>query len=407
MVKTPVNPDVMRWARESANLTIDEVTIKLKKSSEVIEAWENGLDSPSYAQLEKLAYDVYKRPMAVFFFPHPPKEDDTKKSFRTIPEAEFNRLPSTLIRQIRKARVKQENLYELCDGVNPSSEQLLNDLKGVVGHGLKELAAAIREYLDISLSKQKSWDTIETALETWREAFEDSGVFVFKEAFRNDDFSGFCLYDRVFPLIIINNSMAKTRQIFTLFHELGHLLFETSGIDKLNDDFVNILPEQERDVEILCNRLAAEILVPSDDFDLSARGIRVDEASVAKLAVIYNVSREVILRKLLDRGTVSESTYKELTTKWIEEAKKKLESKGGGNYYNTQIAYLGDKYLEIAFNAYYRKTINDMQLADYLNVKIDNLNSLELSLHRRWYPKAFGNAECMACMRMNNNSNVH
>jgi Zn-dependent peptidase ImmA (M78 family)/transcriptional regulator with XRE-family HTH domain len=385
MVKAPVNPDVMRWARESANLTIDEVMIKLKKGSEVIEAWEKGLDSPSYSQLEKLAYDVYKRPMAVFFFPHPPKEDDIKKSFRTIPEAEFNRLPSTLIRQIRKARVKQENLYELCEAINPATKHLPNSLKGMVGHSIKDLANAIREYLDISLSNQKGWDTVETALETWREAFEDSGVFVFKEAFRNDDFSGFCLYDKVFPLIIINNSMAKSRQIFTLFHELGHLLFETSGIDKMNDDFVNIFPEQERDVEILCNKLAAEILVPSDDFDLSVRGMRVDEAYVAKLAAIYKVSREVILRKFVDRGAVSESMYKEMTSKWIEEAKKKkLERKGGGDYYNTQIAYLGDRYIEIAFNAYYRKTINDMQLADYLNVKIDNLNSLELSLHRRW-----------------------
>ncbi|NLE00845.1 MAG: ImmA/IrrE family metallo-endopeptidase [Fibrobacter sp.] len=385
MVKAPVNPDVMRWARESANLTIDEVTIKIKKSSEIIEAWEKGIDSPSYAQLEKLAYDVYKRPVAVFFFPHPPKEDDTKKSFRTIPETEFNRLPFTLIRQIRKARVKQENLYELCDGLNPSIRQLINDLKGAVGTDLKESAAVVREYLDISLSIQKSWDSIETALEIWRDAFEDSGVFVFKEAFRNDEFSGFCLYDKAFPLIIINNTMPKTRQIFTLFHELGHLLYETSGIDKLNDDFVNMLPEQERFIEILCNKLAAEILVPSDDFDLSARSMTIDEASITRLATVYKVSREVILRKFLDKGTVSLSTYKKLTAKWIEEArKKKLENKNGGDYYNTQISYLGDKYLEIAFNAYYRKVINDIQLADYLNVKIDNLNSLELSLHRRW-----------------------
>ena len=385
LVKAPINPEVLRWARESANLTIDEVTIKVKKSSEVIEAWEKGLDFPSYAQLEKLAYSVYKRPIAVFFFPSPPKEDDTKKSFRTIPESEFNRLPSTLIRQIRKARVKQENLYELCDGVNPSQHQLLNELKGSSGYGLRELALAIREYLGITLGKQKNWDSIETALETWRDAFEGSGIFVFKEAFRNDDFSGFCLYEKEFPLIIINNSMAKTRQIFTLFHELGHLLFETSGIDKLNDDYIDILPEHDKDIEILCNRLAAEILVPSDDFETSIKGVRVNESSVTKLADIYKVSREVVLRKFLDRGTVNESTYKELTTKWIEEAKKKKqERKGGGDYYNTQIAYLGDKYLEIAFNAYYKKTISEMQLADYLNVKTDNLPSLELSLHQRW-----------------------
>lgn len=384
MVKAPVNPDVLRWARESANLTIDEVTIKVKKSFEVIEAWEKGLDSPSYAQLEKLAYSIYKRPIAVFFFPNPPKGDDIKKSFRTIPESEFNRLPSTLIRQIRKARVKQENLYELCNGVNPSEGQLLNELKGSSGYGLKELASTIRECLGISLSKQKSWDSIEIALETWRDAFEDLGIFVFKDAFRNDDFSGFCLYDKEFPLIIINNSVAKTRQIFTLFHELGHLLFETSGVDKLNDDFINVLPEHDKDIEILCNRLTAEILVPSDDFELSIKGVRVDESAVTRLADIYKVSREVILRKFLDRGTVNESTYMELAAKWIEEAKKKQGRKGGGDYYNTQIAYLGDKYLEIAFNAYYRKTINDMQLADYLNVKTDNLPSLELSLHRRW-----------------------
>lgn len=342
MVKAPVNPDVLRWARESANLTIDEVTIKVKKSPEVIVSWENGVDSPSYAQLEKLAYDVYKRPMAVFFFPNPPKEDDTKKSFRTIPDSEFNRLPSTLIRQIRKARVKQENLYELCNEVNPSQAQLLSGLKGLNDYELKELASAIRDYLKISLNIQKGWDTVETALENWRNAFEDVGVFVFKEAFRNDDFSGFCLYDKVFPLIIINNSMPKTRQIFTLFHELGHLLFETSGIDRLNDDFINILPEQDRNIEILCNRLAAEILVPSDDFDASVRGIKADEASVTKLAATYKVSREVILRKLLDRGIVNEATYRDLTVKWIDEAKKKkLKSKGRGDYYNTQIAYLG------------------------------------------------------------------
>ncbi len=33
-------------------------------------------------------------------------------------------------------------------------------MKDKVGHGLKELATSIREYLDISLSKQKGWDTL-------------------------------------------------------------------------------------------------------------------------------------------------------------------------------------------------------------------------------------------------------
>ena len=67
-IKTPVNPHVLKWARESANLTIDEVTHKIKKSFDVIEAWENGTDSPTYVQLETLAYRVYKRPIACLLY---------------------------------------------------------------------------------------------------------------------------------------------------------------------------------------------------------------------------------------------------------------------------------------------------------------------------------------------------
>ena len=45
-----------------------------------------------------------------------------------------------------------------------------------------------------------------------------------------------------FSDIYVNNSAAKTRQIFTLFRELGHLLFHTSGIDPLDDQYVERFP---------------------------------------------------------------------------------------------------------------------------------------------------------------------
>jgi Zn-dependent peptidase ImmA (M78 family) len=73
-------------------------------------------------------------------------------------------------------------------------------------------------------------------------------VSVFKDAFRVDDYSGFCLYDDEFPLIYVNNSTSKTRQIFTLFHELAHLISHTSGIDTLRNDFIDRLPDNERKI---------------------------------------------------------------------------------------------------------------------------------------------------------------
>jgi transcriptional regulator with XRE-family HTH domain len=78
VAKIAVNHDVLKWARESSNLSLEDVAHRMKKSIDIIQAWEEGHDTPTYAQLEKLAYDIYKRPLAVFFFPNPPKEESLK-----------------------------------------------------------------------------------------------------------------------------------------------------------------------------------------------------------------------------------------------------------------------------------------------------------------------------------------
>ena len=82
--------------RESAGLTVDDVIVKLNRKRityDTVTAWEEGIDTPTYQQLERLAYEVYKRPLAIFFFPSPPKEVTAKQSFRTLPEYEINNMP--------------------------------------------------------------------------------------------------------------------------------------------------------------------------------------------------------------------------------------------------------------------------------------------------------------------------
>jgi DNA-binding transcriptional regulator YiaG len=48
-----VQPELLKWARDSANMTTGDVAEKLKKRAEEIEAWENGQGGPTYAQLER------------------------------------------------------------------------------------------------------------------------------------------------------------------------------------------------------------------------------------------------------------------------------------------------------------------------------------------------------------------
>src|SRR3989338_380765 len=98
----PVNPDMLRWARETAGLKIEDVARKFKKDNTEILSWESGEDSPTYVQLEKLAYEIYKRPLAIFFFPEPPQEESPKQSFRTLPEQEILMLTPRLRFLIRQ-----------------------------------------------------------------------------------------------------------------------------------------------------------------------------------------------------------------------------------------------------------------------------------------------------------------
>ena len=87
-----IEPSILVWARETLGMSITEVANKLDKDRETVKQWEIGKTTPSLAQLEKLAYTIYKRPLAVFFLPKPPKESTAKQDFRTLPDKEIANL---------------------------------------------------------------------------------------------------------------------------------------------------------------------------------------------------------------------------------------------------------------------------------------------------------------------------
>lgn len=117
-MKIPYNPDILKWAREYINYSIEDIADKLKKDVKTIENWENGKESPTYIQLEYLAYNVYKKPIALFFFPNKPKLDYIEKSFRTIAEYEIKQLNPKFKLLIDKAISYQLNIKELTDNTN-------------------------------------------------------------------------------------------------------------------------------------------------------------------------------------------------------------------------------------------------------------------------------------------------
>ncbi|MGE6497099.1 ImmA/IrrE family metallo-endopeptidase [Cupriavidus metallidurans] len=364
----PITPALVQWARERAGYSMDDAIRHFKK----IAAWEAGEALPTYSQLEQMA-DRFKIPVAVFFFPKPPAVPPIEQSFRTLTAADFAAIPRTVRLFLRRGQAMQLNLAELNDSKNPAGRVISRDLKPSPNTSLDKIAAQVRDYLGVGIDEQTSWKNVDEALEKWREVFATkAGVYVFKDAFRAPNYFGFCLYDDEFPVIYINNSSAKSRQIFTLFHELGHLLFHTSGIDILDDDFIAHLGGPEQKIEIICNGLAARVLVPDDVLDEMIKGAKIGRPLATQLASCFSVSREVIYRKFLDRGLIDADEYGAAAKEWAKQMKPK-DAESSGNYYNSQRAYLGQRYIDLAFTRYYQHRFDRRQLAEYLNVKPKNL----------------------------------
>jgi Zn-dependent peptidase ImmA (M78 family) len=365
----PVTPAVITWARARAGLSVEEASRAFKH----IQEWESGESAPTYPQLEQLA-GALKVPIAVFFFPEPPQVPEISETFRTLPVADFEQIPSKVRLLLRKGKALQLNLMELTGGRNPTDRLITRYLSFRLDTNLEQMAGAVRAYLGVSLETQQAWPDDDAALKNWRDALQRVGIYVFKEAFQVDEFSGFCLYDDEFPIIFVNNSSAKTRQIFTLFHELAHLIFHTSGIDTLRDEFVSHLAGDARSIEILCNRFASEFLLPEHIFAAVMQGQAPIEPTAERLAALFHVSREFVFRRFLDHRWIGQATYDEAAQRWSGQ---RQGSGHGGDYYWTKLAYLGRDYVALALSQYRQNRIDELQLADYLDTKPKNLAGIE------------------------------
>ena len=385
---TGINPVMLRWAREQAGYaTLESVAARLKRPVAQIEAWESGAEFPTWRQLERLARDLYHRPTALFFLPLPPDEQSPSVEFRRLPEAALDDLEPDTWLAIRQARARQMDLEELAPFDDALDRLIIQDLADdVVPDDADSLAREARTYLGVSLGEQFAWKSADVALENWRDAVQATGIWVFKRHFRQKDVAGFCLNGADRPIVYLNNGQSKVRQIFTLFHELAHLLYGFNHLERSNiDHYVDKLVGHDRDVEVACNRFAGEFLVPSGHFEEFAGphvAVRLDDDTLAFLASEYKVSREVVLRKCLNQQWVDQAFYDDKVREWRNQLPGDAGGTGGNYYYN-QGTYLGSKYTALAFRGYYRGAYDIDQLSEYLNVKSNNISGLESWLNLR------------------------
>ena len=364
---------------------MDDVAAKFKKEASIIASWENGEGKPTFAQLERLAYEIYKRPLAVFFLPTPPEEHSPSEDFRTLPEVDVSAMSPKLRLSIRRAKSHQLALKELFPSGNPSEKAIHKSLK-IKAEKFEQVAQALRETLGLTLDLQRSFKDSRLAFNHYRDTIEKLGIFVFQDTL--DGARGFSLMDNEFPVIVVNSSDSHNGRNFTLFHELSHVLLNEGGIFK--DAFIGHLTNTANKVEVFCNRLAAETLLPSNVL-LSEPAIKSHDpdnawtsAELQPLAARYSLSKEVILRKLLDANLATQRNYLSLKREWDDEfkrqKKKQKESTGGPTFYRTKASQLGTNFIASALGSFYENKISTKQVTSMLSVKVNQIPKLEAEL---------------------------
>jgi Zn-dependent peptidase ImmA (M78 family) len=147
---------------------------------------------------------------------------------------------------------------------------------------------------------------------------------------------GFSLLDEAVPVIVVRRSSkdAPSIKLFTLMHELAHILLRHGGMCDLKDG-------NTQRIEQWCNAFAAEALFPMAD--LLAHSIvqdhvrqnagdgwrRVELFSIAKGR---HVGPEVILRRLLDAGLTNHGFYKANREKWTDRPVRSRQDTGTARY---------------------------------------------------------------------------
>lgn len=391
MMRRPVqniNPAVLKWARERKHYAPADIVEKLGAKSvtqEVFVDWEKGKGAPTYPQLEKLA-DFYRVPIAVFFFPEPPEIEDAAASLRSVPGFNWDFLQVATLDVIHRVQATQMTLKELNDGINPVSDPLHKNVNlGANGDfvskkKLESLATRLRgeDLLGVSMEDQQNWSDHREALWAWRDAVESQGIFVFRWPFKSDDMSGFCLYDEEFPVVCLDSQESYGRQIFTLMHELAHLLYGESSVTLAGD---GLEVDEDREAERYFDHIAGAVLVPMADLkEQILKGNVRNEDFYDQQAKRYKVSSSMLLVRCRLTNLIPYSVYaekKETLMTSSSEAGSGHFQKGGGDYYWNQLSYWGKAFLHNILQARYQDKIGEYEIADILNMKIKNVEKLE------------------------------
>ena len=357
-----INPDILIQCREQMGLSIDEAQ---KKTFRTLAKMEDGTAKPTFNQLEQLA-DVYCVPQWVFIkekLPKPYNYGGYMPSFRRFNNSEKEKFDY----KTRKITANVEHLRELILELREDMGEPVDKFSPpAFQQDIIRLARTVRKWLGCEKLAYKPKE--------WKTAVENKGVFVFSTGKLSNwaksepkAFRGFTVYKDTLPIIVINDSDAIVARSFTLFHELGHLIKKKSALDTKSEQW--------------CERFAAEVLMPDNDFlrEIAplqfTENVQKDIKNIDSLAQKFNVSPYACSVKMRQLKKITEENYQDivifLKNRWqrLKEIQKGKDAHISRDMAKEKLDQYGNIYAKAVVQAYNNEEIGLHKLCKLFDIK--------------------------------------
>ncbi len=341
MTQAMINPEMLSWARERAGFAVPEFARKMGKTPEWLQEWESGSRPLTFHQATQYAEKAYI-PLGYLFLRQPPEETLPIPDLRTIENGEIRRPSAELLDVVKQMQERQEWYKEYLSENGGEECEVVGRGKG--SDSVDAIVTDMRQCMGIPPHPTRgTWEDYYRGLV---KQVESLGILVMRlphlgshhRRFKVEEFRGFAMVDKVAPLIFVNHADAPGARLFTLIHELCHVWLGESGV---SDGDANT---QNR-IEVLCNAVAAEFLVPEGEFKQNwNQEAEYWQENLRPLEAHFHVSTWALARRAMTLGFITKSEY----LQYIASEKKAHEDReregGGGGYYKNQKAWLSDRF---------------------------------------------------------------
>ena len=360
-----MNKSVLMHAIEQLSLSKEETAKYLGVSETRLDDIVAGDGFPTLNQLRKFSYHS-KVPFNLFFAPKVFGPKLPLRDFRSLDGEKISASAMSMLADCERRRQAFIALSEEDEGNDfalslPGGTRSRDDVLNAV--------EAFRDFLGFSSPREtgkRGYDQLNHLIGL---LFEKD-VLTFQMSLDTGELRGAALYHDRFPIIVVSTKDAVNGRIFSLFHELTHLGLRQGGLCD---------HRRGNSIEVFCNAVAGEFLVSREELlGLIGGGSGSwDLDELDRLASHFAVSKEVVLRSLLESNRTTAEHYREWRAKWHRENEARETGNTSIPVFRKVLASYGRPFVRQLLTDYYSDRVTLSDVSQALNMKVRHLPDLE------------------------------